>query len=398
MPIFYRIVGADVLKIWGLSHEQRVGRILSKLLQGEQGKPRVWQGESGSSGDEAGILLLRADYLLDERVIDGLIKRGKMNLVVEANGVPVVAWVSPERIGEAERMLSGLQAEGSALDKESLDNIGSSVSRKLRKVSPPFALPVTQDNVRQVEHYLFKEAYKGITDLVTKWLWPGPAEQVVRICVRYGIRPNHVTAMSWVLALLAGILFYQGWMGWGLVLGWIMTFLDTVDGKLARVTVDASPFGHLFDHVLDLVHPPLWYLAWGLGLSQYQPMILKIPMMHAFWLMLGAYIGGRVVEALFKKFVAGFSIFTWRPIDSINRLITARRNPCLILLTISLLAGRPDLGFEAVTLWMMLSTLFLLLRLGMAIHQKKQGKTPQSWLDQIDPHQAHGTERWFITS
>lgn len=397
MPVYYRIVGADTLPIWGLSQAQRTARVLTKLLQDEKEKPEIWPEDPGSSIDGAGVLLLRADYLLDERVIAGLVKGGEINRVVEKNGVPIVAWVAPGQVKAAEKLLSGGQDEGSVLTREPLENRGAAVSRKLRKVSPPFALLVTKDKVRQVEHHLFNEAYKGITDLVTKWVWPRPAEQVVRFCVRHGIRPNHVTAMSWILAIVAGILFYRGFLWPGLLLGWIMTFLDTVDGKLARVTVDSSPFGHLFDHVLDLIHPPLWYLAWGLGLSHYQPLLLKLPVMQAFWLLLAAYVGGRVVEAVFKKFVAGFSIFTWRPVDSINRLITARRNPCLILLTLSLIAGRPDLGFEAVTLWMIFSTLFLLLRLGEAVYRKKAGSPLQSWLDRIDPKRARGVERWFIT-
>ncbi len=398
MPVYYRIVGADTLPIWGLSQAQRTGRVLTKLLQDEKEKPEIWPEDPGSSIDSAGVLLLRADYLVDERVIAGLVKGGEINRVVEKNGVPIVAWVAPGQVKAAEKLLSGgQQSEGSVLTREPLENMGAAVLRKLRKVSPPFALLVTRDTVRQVEHHLFNEAYKGITDLVTKWVWPRPAEQVVRFCVRYGIRPNHVTAMSWILAIVAGILFYRGFLWPGLLLGWIMTFLDTVDGKLARVTVDSSPFGHLFDHVLDLIHPPLWYLAWGLGLSHYQPLLLKLPVMQAFWLLLAAYVGGRVVEAVFKKFVAGFSIFTWRPVDSINRLITARRNPCLILLTFGLIADRPDLGFEAVTLWTIFSTLFLLLRLGEAVYRKKAGSPLQSWLDRIDPKRARGVERWFIT-
>ncbi len=397
MPIFYRIVGEDGPKVWGLSPEQRIDRVLRKLLQGQGGTPGPWTADTGCSSEESKILLLRSDYLLDERVIEGLIRKARLDLVVEAEGVPVAALVAPERLTTAEKILAGQQDDEAGLATERLEKVGTSISRKLRKVSPPFAIRLTKGNISQVEHHLFNEAYKGITDLVTKWLWPIPAEHVVRFCANHGIRPNHVTAMSWVLAILAGILFYAGYLGMGLVLGWVMTFLDTVDGKLARVTVDSSPFGHLFDHVLDVIHPPLWYLAWGLGLSQYQPVLLKMPVMQAFWLLLAAYIVGRVVEVVFKKFVAGFSIFIWQPVDSINRLIIARRNPCLILLTLGLVFGRPDLGFEAVTLWMLLSTLFLVLRLAMALVSKKQGGALRPWLDQIDPKSAQGVECWFIT-
>ena len=52
----------------------------------------------------------------------------------------------------------------------------------------------------------------------------------------------------------------------GLVCAWAMTFLDTVDGKLARVTLTSSRIGDVMDHGLDLVHPPFWWWAWGIGL------------------------------------------------------------------------------------------------------------------------------------
>src|SRR3546814_10539665 len=45
----------------------------------------------------------------------------------------------------------------------------------------------------------------------------------------------------------------------------------------------------------------------------------------------------------------------WRPFDSRFRLITARRNPNLILLTLSVLIGRPDLGIIWVAVWTVLS-------------------------------------------
>jgi len=46
-----------------------------------------------------------------------------------------------------------------------------------------------------------------------------------------------------------------------------MTFLDTVDGKLARTTMTYSSWGNVYDHGIDLIHPPFWYWAWFIGLG-----------------------------------------------------------------------------------------------------------------------------------
>ena len=121
------------------------------------------------------------------------------------------------------------------------------------------------DEIPAIEKKLFGAAYKSITDLVTKWAWPVPAAAVTRVLARRGVHPNTVTIASWILAIAAALLFAGGRFGLGLVAAWAMTFLDTVDGKLARVTLTSSRFGHVLDHGLDLIHPPFWYLAWGFG-------------------------------------------------------------------------------------------------------------------------------------
>jgi phosphatidylglycerophosphate synthase len=195
--------------------------------------------------------------------------------------------------------------------------------------------------------------------------------------------PNQVTGLSLMLVVVAGVLFARGEYGWGLIAGWIMTFLDTVDGKLARVTITSTKLGNVFDHGIDLIHPPLWYFAWGVGLGLSPAEIAGIPLTTIYWAILLGYVGGRLCEGAFQLFIARFSIFTWRPFDSWFRLIAARRNPNMIMLTVSLAVGRPDLGLLAVAAWTLASTLLLLVRLLHAALAKSSGRTMRSWLSEI---------------
>jgi phosphatidylglycerophosphate synthase len=185
--------------------------------------------------------------------------------------------------------------------------------------------------------------------------------------------------------ILAGILFSYGYFVSGLALGWVMTFLDTVDGKLARVTVTSSKWGNIFDHGIDLIHPPLWYLAWGVGLMSFSPLLFSMSLEMTCWVIVMGYILGRIVEGIFQWWLGGFVIFCWKPFDSYFRLITARRNPNMIFLTGSILIGRPDLGLEAVAIWTVLSTVILLGRLAMALLEKNMKGSLTSWLAEIDP-------------
>ena len=240
----------------------------------------------------------------------------------------------------------------------------------LRKRERPYVYAARADSVREVEKRTFDASYKGLTDLVTKWLWPRPAMAATGWCARRGITPNTVTLASWVLAGLALWLFYEGDFGLGLVAAWGMTFLDTVDGKLARVTLTSSKLGDVLDHGLDLLHPPFWYLAWGLGLAVPHPVSTGI--------VVGGYVVGRLLEGAFLA-AFRFETHSWRPLDGAFRTVTARRNPNLILLTVAAVAGRPDLGLVMVALWTVASLLFHTVRLAQAFRARARGEEVVAW-------------------
>jgi len=73
-------------------------------------------------------------------------------------------------------------------------------------------------------------------------------------------------------------------------------------------------------------------------------------------------------------------IHVWRRIDSQFRLITARRNPNMVILVFCLALGLPDLGIELVALWTILSLIFHAVRLAQANARADRGRPIVSWL------------------
>ena len=73
-------------------------------------------------------------------------------------------------------------------------------------------------------------------------------------------------------------------------------------------------------------------------------------------------------------------IHVWRPIDSQFRLITARRNPNMVILVAALLFRRPDIGLELVALWTIVSLIFHAVRLAQANARADRGRQIISWL------------------
>ena len=380
MSLFAHIIGDSPVKIWGLTSYTRKIRVLKSA-----GVTQVVD-DIAAIPENASVVMLRGDLLFDDRVINYLVQTPGILLKVPQGSTDnvVAAHVDVSQAIEARAIMTepATAIIPMGVKTETLDSLSISFQQRLLKFDPPFVLPITSEKRRDLERQLFDWSYKGVTDCVTKWVWPHPARWVVGQCVRFGFRPNHVTVLGLFLAILAGILFAYGWYGWGLLAGWLMTFLDTVDGKLARVTVTSSKFGHYFDHVIDLVHPPIWYILWGLGMSQSN--FGGLSSGTVFWLIVTAYIAGRLVEGVFLTWLGKFGIFCWRPIDSYFRLITARRNPCLILLTAGYLAGFPDWGLFAVTVWTVATSIFLLVRVLMAFKTRLAHDPIRSWFLDID--------------
>lgn len=385
MPVYIHIIGDSETDIWGLSGRER----LQRMLKAFSGTRRV--DNPARIPAPASALLLRGDYLFDAIVLGALIKARTDLVLVSEEGEPVAVRISGGNVqqgfdefargGEGQTLSSLLRYELKDLDLPSL-------RQNLKKRDAPYVLPISRNSRCNLESELFDRSYKGVTDFVTKWLWPAPAFRAVRFCIRAGLQPNHITLLSLLFTVLAGIAFWYGFYGLGLVMGWFMTFLDTVDGKLARVTVTSSRLGDVLDHGLDIIHPPLWYIAWGMGLSADYSLSSHLPLL--FGLILIGYIGGRLCEGAFQFWVASFDIFIWRPLDSFNRLITARRNPNLVLLTLGWLAGRPDIGLLSVVIWHLLSTGFLSVRVAMGWLSRRSRGPLHSWFEEIVAGQDEG--------
>ena len=382
MSIYAHFINDSPVKLWGLTSRQRKLRVLRSAGVTDIADDLTLVPENTS------VLLLRGDYLFDDRVIHYLVQTPDVLLKISQAPIEtfVAAHVTSEQAPEAVNIIEGIASTDTmpGVGTETLETLSISFQQRLLKFEPPFVLPIVPEAKRFLERRLFDWSYKGVTDLVTKWVWPRPAQWVVGQCVRFGLRPNHVTIIGLLLVILAGVLFAYGWYGWGLLAGWLMTFLDTVDGKLARVTVTSSKFGHYFDHLIDLIHPPIWYILWGLGLGVSRFNFIGLSINAVFWLIVGGYVVGRLVEGAFLARLGKFGIFCWRPIDSYFRLITARRNPCLILLTAGALIGHPDWGLIVVAIWTMVTSIFLLGRLLTALIRQQATGSVRSWFLDID--------------
>ena len=382
--MYYSIINSCDKKLWGLTQDQRVAQTLSKIIDIRA----LTDTSVADAGDK--ILLIRSDYLIEANVIKRLMQRNDCALQSSSDCEIVAIWTKYKHYEEAKAVLNAgkRQHHFSQVTSEQLTG-GYDIN--LRKYDISHVVKVTDENLLVLEKYLYDKSYKGITDCVTKWWWPLPARHVVKLCTRLKISPNMVTGFGWILTFITGFAFYHSEYLLGLFSGWLMTFLDTVDGKLARVSLQSSKLGHIMDHALDIIHPPIWYWCWAmsLGVSEIEFMGVKASVIDWGVLMLSAYVLGRVFEGLFQWWFKTASIFCWRPIDSYHRLFTARRNPSMIILSVAMVFSSPLLGFVWVVIWALISDVILAIRFIMGVIAKLTHQPIRSWIENVDRQQSN---------
>jgi phosphatidylglycerophosphate synthase len=365
-PVALETVGANPTRLWGLTMTERNARIGRK---------------AGLGGSGAPVVLADARVASDPAWLSHVAARP--GLVLTLAGVPALAHARDEHEaallraamrdgaapGEPERFAFTAYEDGVAIE-----------NRALRKRERPFLMELRPDTARAIERASYQGAYKGVTDLLTKYLWPEAALWLTRLAARLGLSPNMVTAIGSVLCVAATVAFAWGFYWTGLALGLVFMVLDTVDGKLARCTITSSWCGNVFDHGLDLVHPPFWWWFWATGLVH-----VGLPLSHTlFWWVEGTIFAGyviqRAIEGAFIAWFGGIHIHVWEPFDSRFRLVTARRNPNMVILFLSVVFGRPDIGIVAVAVWTAVSCLVHLVRLLQALARRRRGAPVRSWL------------------
>lgn len=361
-------IGDNSTPIWGMSARERTRRIAAQF------------GLAWDRDDLGPAILANLDYAFDPAWIGWL--KQHPDTVVTRGGVPVLAYCG--RPGSREEVKAAMQdgvalRSATGLSIQRAEDEAGIYNEGLRKREQPFAEPLTPANVPAIERASYAGAYKGVTDVLTKYLWPQWAFYLTRLAARIGVSPNGVTAIGTVLCIIATIAFWHGWFWSGLAIGLVFMVLDTVDGKLARCTITSSALGNAWDHGVDLIHPPIWWWAWASGCAGYGRPLDET----TFWIVIGTMLFGYVAQRVIEgAFIAGFGmhIHVWQKFDSDFRLVTARRNPNMVILFAAMLMARPDLGIIAVAAWTAVSLVVHLVRLIQAFLLRNSGHAVHSWL------------------
>ena len=171
------IVGDCKAELWGISLRERLRRSFSTA-----GITVVVDAEETTT-ESANIIIVRSDYVLDQRLVDALVGRPNTllvsDLVDDENGMtPVAIHIAAVHFSQALDLIAQGQFNATNypldVDQFSPTELGGNYNIKLRKRAVPYAVSINNKPLSHIEKLTFDASYKGATDFVTKFVWPAP--------------------------------------------------------------------------------------------------------------------------------------------------------------------------------------------------------------------------------
>ncbi len=288
-------------------------------------------------------LLLDGDGIYDDRVLSALLAAsGSLSFVDKTNKN------APRAIKlKISKPTSLLEMTTGPIEEKDINTIDTYI-RFLRKSYAPILLRVNQaTNLRHLENDLYDKTFKSGLEWIAIYGYKIPVRGLTRFFAKTTITPNQITTFAIACRFAAIPVIASSWMPLGFALAVIFIVLDSLDGKLARLTFRLSDAADWIDHSTSMPARIAWYLAMAWHFSD-GDLFAAI----ATWGLAGAAlqvfdeINWLLIKRKFHK-----SLFDFSPLDSSVHLFTARKNDMFFMLLASGL-GFEEGAYKVVSIWM----------------------------------------------
>jgi len=352
------------------------GRVRAALAEG-------WELGNGSSlaaaepylEGEDSFVLVTCDHVFDPGALTALVRSGRPGVLVDHRPDPE-AWAEGTRVRmEGDHVVAfSKQLEERAIDCGAFllpttvfdaqrlvaargDGSLAGVVTELAASTPLAAVPLpdgvswqdvdTPEDLRRVTGMIRRSLTKREDGPVSRYLNRPISTRLSMRLAHLAIHPDVVSIVAALVGIVAAVALAAGEAVLGGLLVHVSSILDGVDGEIARLQVRPSPWGALFDGVLDRIADTT--IVVGLGV----------------WALAGTS-DDRAVLALAVAATAG-SMLSMATKDRIAALrlppaperwisyVLGGRDGRLFLVTICAVLGRPVLGLILVTVTTVLS-------------------------------------------
>lgn len=315
--------------------------------------------------NEKDLILLDGDGIYDERIISALISSEKAIWVKDGERrVPLAARLSADHIQKITSSTAPLLdrlneiASTGSLQRFEIQEMNNYVRFLRRSVIPMLMTLESSKDIRSIENTMYANTFKGTLELVAVYGYRIPVRELTRLTAKTPITPNMVTAAAQICSFGAIPALAYGWLWTGLLMATGFIIFDSLDGKLARMTIRLSKVADNVDHLASAPTRTGWYLGMGWYLSGGN-------LLSTYGYFAMAYAAMPVIDKLTgAAFNAKFgrSPLDYTPLDGKVHLFTVRRNDIFLLLN-GMVFGFIHTAYIIAACWAVLTWLWHLYRL-----------------------------------
>ena len=308
------------------------------------------------------VLLIEGQAVYDRRFIGLLWQQPAPAIGVGGDGAPLEALAllvdgaSAAVLSVLDEARSWPECSRAILERDvarriHLNAVSDRIANLRKSVAPAVVRVDDSASRRRADDYLKSLAGKGINDLVGEFIHPPIEFFLTRVTARTPVTPNQISYLIILLSVAAIPLFAVGRLWEGIAINLVRGVIDGVDGKLARLTLRETEEGNVLDHGTDTAYLPLLFAAFGYYLADGDWLsgpALSSYLLHFF------YWHNRLFTSWYKN-LFGETDGEFRTSDRLVRRIHPKRNIFILLLTIAMLIGQPQMalyGITALTIFM----------------------------------------------
>ena len=227
----------------------------------------------------------------------------------------------------------------------------------------PYFFQVEKDtDMKSLENHMYEANFKGTMDFIATYIYKYPVREITRFLSHFSfVTPNQITFLSIVSSFAVPLLFALGFFGAAIIVGWCMFIFDSVDGKLARLTVRLSRTAGLIEHATSAPAIFLWFVGLTWHFTDHQFFDFVHPGAISGWTLMILYGVDKGVNGIFRmKFKR--EIYDFSRLDKLFHLIACRRASIMLIITVGYFSGNVKRAFYFLAFWMICSFLFHLFR------------------------------------
>lgn len=290
------------------------------------------------------VLILSGHGVYDDRILEHLLAATDDLRFCDTNSSnDVIAATLQIQTSQSIAMVHAMAVR---LAPTSLKQIPAYI-RFLRKNIVPKMQPVSNPTgIKDLEKVLFKDTFKGGLELIAVYGYQPVVRELTRWTSRTFLTPNMITGAAFVMRFGAMPLMATGWLASGLIVAALFIILDSLDGKLARMTYRFSDTFDKIDHWGSLPARVGWYacIAWGLTDGQWNSRITTAGFALVILTLLDD-LNWLWAKRFFRKTLYDLSVM-----DERLHLFNVRRNDIFFLL-IGLIFGYLEEFFLFLPIW-----------------------------------------------